>query len=443
MKRLLLLLTLLVFMSTVTFSQMIFDHTFVDETQIPANYIELVKDNVCLQWVGASHGHQVMTGIELAELDNPLLDATVSTQASGWCLPDTGPFRCMNGYIPYYTNCNCTSNWGGPQAFWEPPKGPEAMDKLFIQCGYDVNVAGWTWCTELHNGSYNLQAYFDQMEIYEDIYPWCTFIYSTATTEYQGDQGWNRWNNNNIIRQYCLDNNKILFDFADIECWYNGEFSYYIHNGDTVPTRHSAYPDEGYHHTNYLNCANKGRVIWSMMAYIEGWNPTPPPNEAPAFDKEYQIFAIHIPNVTGQYYVGQLQATDPDGNIDYGWLYSAPEKLELGEEEGDVWLNHVKQTWSGDYDVKSKIYCIDDGIPPLTDEGVLSVSVKFGNPPSTLTYVNKNGNLYISNEIIVYDLSGRVVLKVKNEKDLKQELLTLKNGIYFYKEDNEIKKLIR
>jgi hypothetical protein len=73
-----------------------------------------------------------------------------------------------------------------------------------------------------------------------------------------------------------LENDKILFDFADIECWHENEFSYYVHTtGDTIPTRHSAFQDEGVHHSNYLNCANKGRVIWNMMAYIQGWDPNP------------------------------------------------------------------------------------------------------------------------------------------------------------------------
>lgn len=250
------------------FSQ-IFDHRHIYPENIPVEYIDSVKQNCRLQWVGQSHGHQITTGIKLAELDNPLLDATVDI-----CLPETGPFRVMDGFVPDWTPCGCISNWGGPSNYWLPPDGPIATDKA-MNC-HDINVSGWTWCTELYSSTYDLQAYFNQMQIFEDTYPWVQFIYSTATTEYDGEEGYNRWNNNNLIRQHCLDNDKILFDFADIECWYEGEFSYYIYTtGDTIPTRHSAYPDEDYHHTNYLNCANKGRVIWSMMAYLQGWNSDP------------------------------------------------------------------------------------------------------------------------------------------------------------------------
>jgi len=264
----------------------VIDHRHISTDSIPPEFIETVKQNCKFQWCGQSHGHQVLTGLKLAELDDPLLDVTVGDgtvgSAYGGFLPDSnGTFCVMDGIVALYAQCGeCCTNWIAPANYWDED-GPLKLEKTF-NCYSDINISGWVWCTELNYFTETeVQYYFERMESLEEAYPDVQFIYATGTTEYTGDAGYNRWLRNNQIRQYCIDNNKILLDFADIECWYEGDFSFYIHTtGDAVPTRHPMYPDEGYHHTNYLNCANKGRAIWNLMANLQGWHPCPEFNYA-------------------------------------------------------------------------------------------------------------------------------------------------------------------
>lgn len=273
------LFVLLYLIWTISAQTQIFDHRHISTENIPLEYIEYVKQNCRFQWGGQSHGHQVLTGLNLAELDDSLLDVTIGDGTTGYenggYLPDpNGTFCVMDGIVALYAECGvCCTDWIGPANYWDED-GPLKLARTF-NCYPGINISGWVWCTELNGYTEEqLMHYFIKMQYLEDSFPNVQFIYATGTTEYTGEGGYNRWLRNNEIRQYCLANNKILFDFADIECWYEGDFSYYIHTtGDTIPTRHPAYPDENYHHTNYLNCANKGRVMWNLMAYLQGWHP--------------------------------------------------------------------------------------------------------------------------------------------------------------------------
>ena len=88
---------------------------------------------------------------------------------------------------------------------------------------------------------------------------------------------------NNQIRSYCQTNNKILFDFADIER-YDPDGIHYPDGTDwcewceTWCTSHSCpaldcVDDEDCQHSVCFNCYQKGKAFWWMMARIAGWTP--------------------------------------------------------------------------------------------------------------------------------------------------------------------------
>ncbi|MGD9128513.1 MAG: dockerin type I repeat-containing protein, partial [Planctomycetia bacterium] len=84
----------------------------------------------------------------------------------------------------------------------------------------DVNVIMWSWCGQVDSKYADGKLYSDYltpMSELEDAYQDVTFVYMTGHVDH-----WDDVNNklaNQEIRNYCIENDKVLFDFADIECY--------------------------------------------------------------------------------------------------------------------------------------------------------------------------------------------------------------------------------
>jgi hypothetical protein len=81
---------------------------------------------------------------------------------------------------------------------------------------------------------------------------------------------------NQQIRDYCLANDKVLYDFADIES-YDPDGNYYPWDSDACEWCSvwcATHPCcTGYcAHSHCFNCYQKGKAWWWMMATIEGWS---------------------------------------------------------------------------------------------------------------------------------------------------------------------------
>ncbi len=129
----------------------------------------------------------------------------------------------------------------------------------------------------------------------EQDYPHITFVYMTGHLDGTGDSG-NLHVMNNRIRSYCQSNNKVLFDFADIES-YDPNGNYFLDRGaddecnydagnwaqEWCAANSSSYlcADVSYcAHSDSLNCNLNARAFWWMLARIAGWSggsdTTPP-----------------------------------------------------------------------------------------------------------------------------------------------------------------------
>jgi hypothetical protein len=140
----------------------------------------------------------------------------------------------------------------------------------------------WSWCTQLtYYSEVQVQAYLDSITVLETEYPNVTIIYMTCNAQATGSSGHNRYLRNEQIRQYCTANDKVLFDFADLDSWWfnpateEWEHSTYEYDGDTVPVEHPQFNGSEAGHTTYESCEQKGRAVWWMMARLAGWELDP------------------------------------------------------------------------------------------------------------------------------------------------------------------------
>lgn len=271
MKKLLHILFIL--SSVLVVQSQIIDHRYTNVEDIPFDVINSVKENMKLQWCGQSHSHQIATGLMFLEEDFSDLDVTTNTDGNVW-LPEPNGTLCMMDGISGFNKCgHCCMAYIYPEAYWADASAFGNVETTLIDCYPSINVSGFLWCDELEGASEDyVQAYLDTLTAYDERYPDVTFVRTTCQAQGSGDNGYNRWLRNEQIRQHCIDNNKVLFDFADLDAWSNNDFSYYIYNGDTIPLEHPDYYGDIYH-TNELGNKNKARAIWYMLAILEGWNP--------------------------------------------------------------------------------------------------------------------------------------------------------------------------
>ncbi len=255
------------FISSPLFSQgIIIDHTNTDITKIPDTWITKVKSMLKIHYAHTSHGEQITVGLE--RLSNA--NSKYNYYPDNCTVPQTTQhLSLMDGqYFDDYCETYVT-----PDLYWEGSYGLNITRGVLNS--YDVNISLWAWCTQLDYYSLSeAQGYLNAMAKLESEYPNVTFIYMTGNAQSALQ---NRYSRNNQIRNYCKNNNKYLFDFADFDCWYNGQ--QYTENG--IPTEHPQYNGDQAGHTTYESCENKAKAFWWLLARIAGWDgnggttPTP------------------------------------------------------------------------------------------------------------------------------------------------------------------------
>ena len=248
----------------------IIDHTCENLSQIPMNWIDSVQEKQKWHYAHTSHGSQLITGLYSIESINPVYDVEIK------------------GYLPNVSGSFCIfdAEWESPEEYWKTAAGMNKTRNI-LNNNPIINVSQWSWCTQLNQYSEeDTQEYLDSISVLEAEFPNVTFVYMTGNAQtgpgnhYNQNlaQGYNRYLRNEQIRTHCINSNRVLFDFADIDCWwYNPtteewEFSTYQYwNGSdtvTVPFEHPQYNLNQAGHTSYENCENKGKASWWMMAKL-------------------------------------------------------------------------------------------------------------------------------------------------------------------------------
>lgn len=236
---------------------------------IPSSDIRRAKSDLHIAYGHTSHGSQIITGMDGLVAFMNALGYEINLY-SGLDLHD------------YYGNFGGSgvSDLGNPdRTSWAQ------ATRNYLNANPEINVIVWSWCGQVSSATDgDIETYLTLMKGLEAEFPGVHFVYMTGHLDGTGVSG-NLHLRNEQIREYCRANNKILFDFADIET-YNPDGVYF---GNLNPNDACDYSggnwatewqsthvvnSEWYScssaHSQPLNANMKAYAFWWLLARLAG-----------------------------------------------------------------------------------------------------------------------------------------------------------------------------
>lgn len=248
---------------------LVIDHTCTDLSKIPPGYVDSVQAFMKLHYAHTSHGSQLTHGADTIELSDPAYDVSIG---DSYLPDDIGAFCIFRGQED--------RTYVEPEQYWSTAAGMN-MTRAVLANNPQINVSMFAWCTQLSSATEEyVQAYIDSMCVLEAEFPNVTFVYMTGNAQSAGAAA-NRFARNQQIRRHCIDNRKVLYDFADLDCWWfnpvtqEWEFNTYTdYYGNVYPLQHPQFDGDEVAHTTWESCEQKGKALWWMMTRLAGWPDT-------------------------------------------------------------------------------------------------------------------------------------------------------------------------
>ncbi len=274
--------TLLILVISLSFTlaqnAIIANHTIAKLNLTPVEWIDSAKANLHIAYGHTSHGSQLITG----------MDGLENWKGSQYAFNEGGTNGALD--IDDYAFSGASDLGSPDRTSW----ATATRNYLNNAANSDVNVVIWSWCGQVSSATEtDINTYLDLMNGLESDYPNVTFVYMTGHLDGSGVSG-NLNQRNEQIRNYCLTNGKILYDFNDIES-YDPDGNYYLDkdandncdydsDGNNSLDKNWAIDWQNSHtinvdwydcspaHSQALNGNLKAYAAWWLWAKLAGWD---------------------------------------------------------------------------------------------------------------------------------------------------------------------------
>jgi hypothetical protein len=255
-------------------SDLIIDHRSVNLNNVPSEWISTAKKNLHIAYSHTSHGSQITDGM------TGLVSFKGTTYS--WNNGGSGGALDLHDYA-------MSGDLGAPdRTSWA------TQTRTYLSANPDVNVVIWSWCGQVSTSTEaDITTYLNLMAGLENDFKNVKFVYMTGHLDGTGLTGTLHLRNEQI-RTYCKSNKKILFDFADIECYdpdgvyfgakkpndacdYDSDGNGTLESNWAIQWQNSHTQGKDWFncssaHSQPLNANQKAYAAWWLWARLAGWD---------------------------------------------------------------------------------------------------------------------------------------------------------------------------